>query len=105
MTTFSAGKLIDWTIVERLLIPAVVIMGCLIFRRGNPKWRANITKLKLAAETAKIRLSGVESLNVTVDLEGHNRDRFPFECHCRDRHGAAGGALVQAVDQALQKGV
>jgi molecular chaperone DnaK len=52
------GKLIDWAIVEELLIPAVVKEHALTdFRRGNLRWRSAIAKLKQWAEEAKIQLS------------------------------------------------
>ena len=63
------GKLIDWAIVEELLIPAVTREHSLTdFRRGNPKWRAAIAKLKLAAEEAKIRVSRDESATILIDF-------------------------------------
>jgi molecular chaperone DnaK len=73
------GKIIDWRIVEELLVPAVVRQAP-AFRdlaRGNPAWRTTVAKLKLAAETAKIRLSRAEVVDVLVELDdgaGHRLD-------------------------------
>jgi molecular chaperone DnaK len=63
------GKLIDWEIVDKLLIPAVTRHYRLSdFRRGNPRWRAAIAKLKLNAEKAKIRLSGSDTAQIIIDF-------------------------------------
>jgi molecular chaperone DnaK len=63
------GKLIDWAIVEELLIPAVTREFSLTdFRRGNPKWRAAIGKLKYHAELAKIRVSRDETAEIIIDF-------------------------------------
>ncbi|MCR4439151.1 MAG: Hsp70 family protein [bacterium] len=63
------GKLIDWAIVDELLIPAVTREYRLSdFRRGNPKWRSAIAKLKLNAEEAKIRVSGSDSTEIIIDF-------------------------------------
>lgn len=51
------GKLIDWDIVTKRLIPAVTSQFNLPeFRRGNPKWRNAIGKMKYHAELAKIEV-------------------------------------------------
>ncbi|MCP3804378.1 hypothetical protein NLX83_34435 [Allokutzneria sp. A3M-2-11 16] len=54
---FLGGKLIDWKIVEEMLIPAAVRQAPALagLRRGEPRWFAAVNKLKLAAYTAKIR--------------------------------------------------
>lgn len=81
---YLGGKLIDWAIVEKLLIPAVVRdHGLPDFTRGNPKWFANIAKLKLAAENAKIRLSRVQSEDIVIELENHRNNRFEFTYELR----------------------
>ncbi|ONH61697.1 2-alkenal reductase [Frankia sp. CcI49] len=55
---FLGGKLIDWAIVEQLLIPALLRQHSLPgFGRGEPAWAQAIAKLKAAAENAKIELS------------------------------------------------
>jgi molecular chaperone DnaK len=62
---FLGGKLIDWKIVEELLIPAVTRERPLPgFGRGDPRWVGAVNKLKLAAEEAKIRLSRVDSVEL-----------------------------------------
>lgn len=62
------GKLIDWAIVEELLIPAVNrefrIAG---FDRSNPRYIGAVAKLKNEAEKAKIRLSRFESAEILID--------------------------------------
>ncbi|MDP2955079.1 MAG: Hsp70 family protein [Longimicrobiales bacterium] len=63
------GKLIDWEIVDRLLVSAVAQGNALSdFRRGNPKWRGAFAKLKQAAEEAKIRLSRDPSAEILIDF-------------------------------------
>ncbi len=62
------GKLIDWAVVEHLMVPALLKQNPLPeFRRGNPRWRAAFAKLKLAAEQAKIRLSREEAADVNIE--------------------------------------
>jgi molecular chaperone DnaK len=63
------GKLIDWEIVDQLLIPAVTREHRLTdFRRGNPKWAPAIAKLKSYAEEAKIRCSRTDSAPINIDF-------------------------------------
>lgn len=63
------GKLIDWAIVEQLLIPALLEKHPLKdFRRGNPNWIRPIAKLKLKAEEAKIRLSREPTAQISTDF-------------------------------------
>ena len=51
------GKLIDWDIVTKKLIPVVTGRHRLQdFRRGNPRWRDAMAQMKLAAEEAKIEV-------------------------------------------------
>ncbi|MBU1927322.1 MAG: Hsp70 family protein [Gammaproteobacteria bacterium] len=72
------GKLIDWEIVEQLLIPAVTKEYRLTdFCRKNPKWNGAIAKLKNHAEQAKIRVSRDESAEIIIDFL------------CQDDHGEA----------------
>jgi molecular chaperone DnaK len=62
------GKLLDWAIVDELLVPALTRSHCLSdFRRGNPRWRAAFAKLKLAAEEAKIRSSCESTVEIHID--------------------------------------
>jgi molecular chaperone DnaK len=83
------GKFLDWEIVERLLIPAVVKQhNVSYFERGNVEWQTAIAMLKYHAEIAKIRLSG--SNEQEIEIEGlHNRDNsqvfdFNFTLHKAD---------------------
>ncbi|MFD5827533.1 Hsp70 family protein [Lentzea sp. NPDC060358] len=63
------GKLIDWAIVERLLVPAVESgLGLRDLRRDDPAWRGNFARLKDAAERAKIALSRDDAVDVDVEL-------------------------------------
>jgi molecular chaperone DnaK len=65
---YLGGKLIDWAIVERILIPALTGAHPLAtFRRGNPKCQKAIAKLKQAAEKAKIAVSRLESAEIFID--------------------------------------
>jgi len=76
------GKLIDWAIVEQLLIPAVVQeFGMPEFRRDNPRWRAAIAKLKWHAEQAKIRASNDLSSEIIIDFlcQDEKGDAVRFE--------------------------
>ncbi|WP_063820928.1 Hsp70 family protein [Parafrankia elaeagni] len=64
---FLGGKLIDWAIVEQLLIPALLRQYTLPgFGRGEPTWAQAIAKLKAAAENAKIELSSADSALVDI---------------------------------------
>jgi len=77
---YLGGKLIDWAIVERLLAPTVGReLGFEDFRRENGKWLTNFTRLKQAAEDAKIRLSRYETARVTVELDGEEGRKRTFE--------------------------
>jgi molecular chaperone DnaK len=62
------GKLIDWEIVEQLLIPALVKARPLKdFKRGNRKWIAATAKLKWHAELAKFDFSRQDAACITID--------------------------------------
>jgi molecular chaperone DnaK len=62
------GKLIDWEIVEKLFVPALVKEYKLTdFNRGSPKWKAAFAKLKLHSENAKIKLSRDAETSVMID--------------------------------------
>ncbi|REE97131.1 Hsp70 family protein [Thermomonospora umbrina] len=77
---FLGGKLLDWAIVERLLIPAAAREhGLGDLRRGDPRWIKEINKLKLAAEAAKIRLSQAGSAEILVELRDTDGDFVEFE--------------------------
>ncbi len=54
---FLGGKLIDWDIVTRKLIPAISgQFNVPDFRRGNPRWKGAIGKMKYHAEQAKVEV-------------------------------------------------
>lgn len=77
---FLGGKLIDWKIVEELLIPAVTQERRLTaLGRGNRRWRGAVNKLKLAAEQAKIGLSRADSALIMVQLQDDDGETFEFE--------------------------
>jgi len=60
------GQLLDWSIVNEILIPEITRKFKLTdFRKGNHKYDAAFAKLKAATEEAKIRLSGgMESVDI-----------------------------------------
>jgi molecular chaperone DnaK len=72
--SYLGGAMIDWAIVEKLLVPAATReLGRVELSRGNPDLDVvcALAKLKLAAEQAKIELSTVdttviEDLSLTV---------------------------------------
>ncbi|QUH04014.1 Hsp70 family protein [Saccharopolyspora erythraea] len=80
---FLGGKLIDWGLVEGLLVPAVRDEFDLPdLDRGHRKSAGNIAKLKAAAEYAKIELSRAESSEISVrlnDADGTPAFDFEFE--------------------------
>jgi molecular chaperone DnaK len=78
------GKLIDWAIVEQLLVPALTKEYPLEdFRRGVERWRAAFAKLKFAAEQAKIRLSRDASTDVSVEFPDAHGTPIYFEYDLR----------------------
>lgn len=77
---FLGGKLIDWDIVDNLLLPAITREYRVPDRpRKDPRWSGNIAKLKAAAEQAKIELSHRESTLIILDLKDENDAELPFE--------------------------
>lgn len=77
------GKLIDWAIVDQLLVPAVARQFQLSdFRRGNPKWSKAIAKLKLRAEEAKIRAAHDATVEILIDplAQDESGKNLTFEC-------------------------
>lgn len=73
------GKLIDWKIVEELLIPALTEQASVTgLARGVPEWFGTVNSLKLAAERAKIELSRLDSTDIVLDLEDENGREFEF---------------------------
>jgi molecular chaperone DnaK len=97
------GKLLDWEIVEQLLIPALVREHRVTdFRRGNPKWIAAVSKLKLQAEQAKIRLSRDESVDIGVDYlcadDSGTPVRFEYELRRADVERLAEPYIVRSIN-------
>lgn len=105
------GKLIDWAIVEQLLVPAVTASferQFPDFRRGNLRWQANIAKLKLAAEDAKIKVSRLESAPIYLDLRDERGQdvEFEFILERKDVELLAAPFLLRSINlckQALQE--
>lgn len=63
------GKDIDWAVVDRILAPAAAKEFDLTeFSRDNAAWRGNFALLKDAAEQAKIELSTMDSVELSLDL-------------------------------------
>lgn len=59
---YLGGSDIDWTIIEKLIIPAIQSEFKLPdFRRGNPQWRTALALVKRSVESAKIQLSRSDS--------------------------------------------
>lgn len=76
---YLGGKLIDWAIVDELLIPAArTEFGLPDLSRGNPRWHAVVSKLKLNAEKAKVALSRSASADIEIELEDESGKRFEF---------------------------
>jgi molecular chaperone DnaK len=74
------GKLIDWEIVEQVLVPALLREYRLAdFQRGNPKWRRAFAKLKQEGEAAKIRLSHVASTSLSVEFPDEKGETIVFD--------------------------
>lgn len=97
------GKLIDWKIVEQLLIPAVTKEHHLTdFRRGNPKWISAISKLKLHAEQAKIRVSRDDSAEIIIDSlckdDRGEAVRFEYELQKQDVERLAEPYILQSIN-------
>ena len=78
---FLGGKLVDWALVEEVLIPALVGRhdGFAGIGREDPRWAAALARLKLAAEQAKVELSDVDSVEVDLELDG-DAGRVEFGC-------------------------
>lgn len=75
---FLGGKLIDWALIERLLVPAAAAeLGLADMRRDNPQWRRNFAKLKRAAEDAKIHLSRQDQVEMLIDLNDADGNPSP----------------------------
>ena len=62
------GKLIDWDIVQKIFVPAIVNKyGLSNFNRNNRKYGRQFAKLKSAAEDAKINLSKSNTYFVEIN--------------------------------------
>ncbi|MGH8547908.1 MAG: Hsp70 family protein [Methylococcales bacterium] len=97
------GKLIDWAIVDELLIPSLTKQKKLReFHRGNPKWRAAIAKLKQEAERAKIRLSHNESVSINLDflcLDDSNQPvQFEYDLRVQDVERVAEPFILNSIN-------
>ncbi|MBD0735319.1 hypothetical protein BGM09_20090 [Streptomyces sp. CBMA29] len=67
---FLGGKLIDWMLVDDLLLPAArALPGLAALDRADPRQAGNVARLKQAAEDAKIELSQAGSAEIDLDLE------------------------------------
>lgn len=98
---FLGGKLIDWRIVDELLIPAAQrLPGLTDLARGDRRWVAAVAALKSAAETAKIRLSRGQSADIEIELLDDNRRRHEFEYELRrsDVEGLADPLITKSVN-------
>lgn len=75
------GKLIDWDIVERHLVPVLADNYELPdFRRGSPKWRRHFAKLKMEAEWAKVQVSNTgKPFQVWIEDVGPDAAGNPVE--------------------------
>lgn len=81
---FLGGKLIDWRIVEELLIPAAIEQTPFTgLARGDREWAGAVNKLKQAAERAKIELSRQESAVIEVELKDKHERACDFEYELR----------------------
>jgi len=97
------GKLIDWAIVDELLIPAVTREHRLRdFRRGNDKWRSAIAKLKINAEKAKITVSENETAEIIIDYlcqdDGGQPVRFEYELKKADVEKLAEPFILRSIN-------
>ncbi len=97
---YLGGKLIDWEIVEQLMVPQLLKEhGLADFNRSNSKWYGAYGKLKLYAEEAKIRLSQHETAEVVIDRLCDNAPvRFEFELKRTDVERIAEPFIVQTLN-------
>ena len=76
---YLGGNLMDWKIVEELLIPAFNEQYPRAgFRRGDPRWAMGAAVLKQHAEEARIRLSRAGVAEITVVLRDGDGRAFEF---------------------------
>ncbi|HEX8343865.1 MAG TPA: Hsp70 family protein [Actinoplanes sp.] len=98
---YLGGKLIDWAIVERLLVPEVSRQfGITDLRREDPACRRAFAELKAAAEAAKIQLSRHQSTDMQVDLPlpGGAAQTFEYVLHRDDVDRVAEPLYVRAIN-------
>ena len=97
---YLGGKLIDWEIVEQLLVPELLRQHNFAdFHRNNPKWYAAFGKLKLYAEEAKIRLSQHETTEVIIDRLCDNAPvQFEYEMKKADIERITEPFIVQTIN-------
>ena len=79
---YLGGKLIDWDIVDKVFVPAVIDeFGLSDFNRNNPNYIKLFAKLKRAAENAKIDLSKYDTAEVEIEnfIITEDGDVFDFE--------------------------
>jgi molecular chaperone DnaK len=101
------GKLIDWEIVDQLLVPEVVRKSRLPdFNRGNPRWRSAIALLKYQAELAKIRLSREDPVDIDIprlcESDGGTTISFEYELRRADVERLARPYILRSINIAKQ---
>lgn len=97
------GKNLDWEIVNKLLVPAVVKEFKLTdFTRNKKKYRSAFAKLKAEAEKAKIRLSLEDSVEIYVDNLYKNDKgeavEFTYELFKNDFEKLAKPYVIQSIN-------
>lgn len=95
------GKLLDWAIVDELLVPQVAgHPGFAGISRSDPAWSRQISKLKRAAETAKIRASRADSASLVVDLHdlGGRLLEFDYDLMAADVERLMEPFLVRSIN-------
>lgn len=96
------GKLIDWELVDQLLIPKLTSHHELSdFRRGIPKWNSPVAKLKRAAEQAKIQLSRASYANVLIEQLCNDDNGKPIDFECELKRGD----VERIVDPFLERSI
>ena len=99
---YLGGKLIDWDIVDKIFVPAVVEeTGLTDFNRDNPKYIKPFAKLKDAAENAKADLSNFDVAEIDIEnlVLASDGDFFDFEYEMtRDE---LAGVMKQYVDRTI----
>jgi len=83
---FLGGKLIDWALVDDVLLPAVREQHGVTIARDDPRWRGSVAKLKQAAEEAKIELSRQETADVQAEISDGKGGQIDFEFELRRAH-------------------